>query len=171
VDGSIAGAALAADTAILVADPPTDTRTYSHQAEPSGTIGPTLAVPIPGNGGPAGVLAVSRSPADEPFDDRDQHMIAAFASRAGLALTLATSRRQSEELHLIEDRGYIAEQLREGVISRLFAAGLAVQAVLPRVGNTSAKESLNRHIDEIDGIISDIRKAVFSLRELPPNGP
>ena len=111
------------------------------------------------------MLCISRAPGDEPFDDADQALIGAFASRAELALGLAASRRETEQMHLVDDRAHIAEQLREQVISRLFAAGLSVQSVLPRVANPSARQALSAHIDEIDAIIADIRTAVFSMRE------
>lgn len=165
LDGSIAGAALSAGTAVLSDDPATDPRAAFHGAGASDPLGPTMAVPILGASGRSGVLCVSRRPGDEPFDDADQELIAAFASRAELALGLAESRRQTEEMHLVDDRSYIAEQLREQVISRLFAAGLSVQSILPRVADPSARQALGRHIDEIDAIITEIRTAVFSLRE------
>jgi GAF domain-containing protein len=163
-DDSLAGAALAAGSTILAGDPVTDAPAVLA-AESSGVIGPTLAVPILGTRGPSGVLCISRCPGDEPFDDADQALIGAFASRAELALGLAASRRETEEMQMVDDRARIAEQLREQVISRLFAAGLSVQSVLPRVSNPSARQALSAHIDEIDAIIADIRTAVFSMRD------
>lgn len=162
-DDSLAGMALAAGSAILADDPATGARA-ALAAESADVVGPTLAVPILGTRGPFGVLCISRGPGDEPFDDADQTLIGAFASRAQLALGLAASRRETEEMQLVEDRAHIAEQLREQVISRLFAAGLSVQSVLPRVANPTARQVLSAHIDEIDAIISDIRRAVFSIR-------
>ena len=161
---SIVGMALAAGSAILAGDPATDARA-ALAADAPGLIGPTLAVPILGTRGPSGVLCISRAPGEEPFDDADQALIGAFASRAELALGLAASRRETEQMHMVDDRARIAEQLREQVISRLFAAGLSVQSVLPRVANPSARQALSAHIDEIDAIIADIRTAVFSMRE------
>lgn len=165
VDGSIAGAALSAGSAILVADPTLDPRAAAAVSDLSSGIGPTLAVPISRDDGPLGVLCISRAVSDEAFDDADQQLVGAFANQAALALSLAASRRQAEELHLVEDRDYIAEQLREQVISRLYAAGLSVQAVLPRVSNPAARDVLSKHLDEIDAIIAEFRRAVFSLQE------
>jgi GAF domain-containing protein len=171
MQGSLAGAALSADTAVLVTDMASDPHTATGIGAGPATIGATLAVPIPSSTGPAGVLCLSRPPGEAAFDDADQELVAVFASRAGLALGLAANRRLSEELHLLEDRGHIAEQLREQVISRLYAAGLAVQAILPTVSNPTAKQALNRHIDEVDAIIADIRRAVFGLRDTPNQQP
>lgn len=163
VDGSIAGAALAAGAPILASDPATDARVSAATRPMARQLGPTLAVPILSASEPIGVLCLSRARSDEPFDNADQQLVGAFASRAALALDLAASRRRAEEAHLAEDRGLIAEQLRESVISRLYAAGLSVQAVLPRVPNEAVREVLSNHIDEIDAIITEFRRAVFSL--------
>ncbi len=164
LDGSIAGVALAAATAILIPDAATDPRT-ADRIGPGAGIGPTLAVPIAGEEGPLGVLSVSRGTGSEPFDEADQELLAVFASRAALAMRLAATRRNAEAIDRIEDRGHIADQLREGVISRLYGAGLSVQALLPRVTSAAVRESLLRHIDELDAVIADIRTAVFTLRE------
>lgn len=162
VDGSIAGAALAAAEPVLINDPTADTR-IAERVAASGDVGPTLAVAILAKGEPLGVLEVSRSPDDDPFDAADQDMIAAFARQATLAMTLAADRRYAEEVHLGEERAQIAEQLREHVISRLFAAGLSVQAVAPRT-DRAVQEILDRHIRELDAVITDIRTTVFALQ-------
>lgn len=165
IDGSIAGAALSAGSAVLADNPATDPRLSESMA--SEPLGPVIAVPVNGAAGQSGVLCVSRAPGDEPFDAADQELIAAFASRAELALGLAANRRHIEEMNLVDDRVHIAEQLREQVISRLFTAGLTVQSILPRVPNPIAQQALSRHIDEIDAIIAEVRNAVFAIRSAP----
>jgi GAF domain-containing protein len=167
IDGSIVGTALSTGSAILAESPAEDSILAADMSRGAGPLGPVIAVPILGAAGQSGVLCISRAHGDEPFDDSDKDLIGAFASRAELALGLAANRRQTEELHLADDRGYIAEQLREQVISRLFAAGLAVQSILPRITNPAAQQALGHHIDEIDAIIADIRSAVFSIRNEP----
>ena len=165
IDNSIAGAALLAAEPVLIDDPTTDMR-ITERVAVSGNIGPTLAVPVLGAAGPLGVLEVSRGPGDEPFDAADQELFAAFARQAALAMLVAADRRFAEEVHMVDERGQIAEQLREHVISRLFAAGLSVQAVLPRT-DPIVQETLNRHIHELDAIVTDIRNAVFALQPSP----
>lgn len=163
-EGSIAGVTLSAGSATFVVDPTVSAQTV-FVPEASGLIGPTLAVPILGVNGPSGVLCISREPGGEPFDEADQELIGAFASRAELAFGLAASRRDTEQMQLVEDRAQIPEQLREQVISRLFAAGLSVQSMLPPITNPSIQQALSNHIDEIDAIIGDIRTAVFALSD------
>ena len=121
-----------------------------------------------GDGGIDGVLTVSRHPGDEPFDDLDQDLITAVAAHAGLALQLAQVRCDNEQLHLIEDRAHIAEDLRHRVIQRLFAHGLALQGTASRAADPQTGTAIQTQIDEVDAIIRDVRAAAFSLSPPPP---
>jgi two-component system, NarL family, sensor histidine kinase DevS len=98
----------------------------------------------------------------EPFDKADEELIGVFASRTALAMHLAGTRRDAEELLLVEDRLQAVEQLHETVISRLFVAGVSIQAVLPSVTDARAHQALTNHIDEIDAIIKEIRSRTFA---------
>jgi signal transduction histidine kinase len=113
-----------------------------------------------------GVLAVSRRPGDEPFDDLDRDLITAVAAHAGLVVHLTQVHRDNEQLRLIEDRAQIAEDLRHRVIQRLFGHGLALQATASRAANPQTRTAIETQIDEVDAIIRDIRAAIFTLN--PP---
>jgi signal transduction histidine kinase len=76
---------------------------------------------------------------------------------------LAEARRDSEQLRAAEDRQHIAEDLHHRVIQRLFALGLSLQGMAPRVGSPALSTTLNEKVDEVDAIIRDIRAVVFSL--------
>ncbi len=80
---------------------------------------------------------------------------------------LTEERRISEELNLarervavLEDRDRIARDLHDGVIQRMFAAGLHVQAA---IGRPDQDSRLGNVIDEIDEAIKDIRTTIFTL--------
>jgi two-component system, NarL family, sensor histidine kinase DevS len=167
-DGQITGAAVAARSLVVVPDPGSDPRVPATSEPAVGLIGETIAVPMIGDGGIDGLLAVSRHPGDEPFDDLDQDLITAVAAHAGLALRLAQVRRDNEQLHLIEDRAQIAEDLRHRVIQRLFAHGLALQGTASRAPNPQMRTAIQTQIDEVDAIIRDVRAAIFSLGPPPP---
>ena len=107
----------------------------------------------------------------EPFDTADQASIGVIASRAALTIDLAAAHRDAEQLHLVEDRLRIGERLRETVISRLFTAGLSIQAVLPRVTEAEVHDTLTNHIDELDAIITEIRSTTFPRNEGPAITP
>jgi GAF domain-containing protein len=163
VEGTVTGAAIVAQGPVVIADPGTDPRTPATAELAVGMIGETVAIPMIGGGGTNGVLAVSRRPGDEPFNDLDRDLINAVAAHAGLALHLAQVRRDNEQLRLIEDRAQIAEDLRRRVIQRLFGHGLALQATASRTTNPHTRTAIEDQIGEVDAIIRDIRAAVFSL--------
>ena len=66
-----------------------------------------------------------------PFDADVDPLVTAFADQAPLALDMAARQRVARQLDVYEDRDRIARDLHDHVIQRVFAAGLALQAVLP----------------------------------------
>jgi PAS domain S-box-containing protein len=70
---------------------------------------------------------------------------------------LETSRSR---LALLEDRDRIGRDLHDGVIQRLFAAGLHLQAA---IGRPDRDDRVLQVIDEIDDSIKQIRTAIFTL--------
>lgn len=170
IDGTITGAAIAAQGLVVITDPGTDPRTLTTAEHGDGMIGQTVAAPMIGDGGVNGILAVSRHPGDEPFDDLDSDLITAVAAHVGLALHLTQVRRDNDQLRLVEDRTQIAEDLRHRVIQRLFGHGLALTATATasRAANANARTEIEAQIHEVDAIIRDIRAAIFTLS--PPAG-
>jgi signal transduction histidine kinase len=160
VHGSATGAAIAADDLVVITDART---TETGGREGMGLIGETVAVPIRGEHGTTGVLLASRHPGEGGFNPLDREMICAMAAHAGLAAELAEVRRDNEQLHLIEDRAEIAEDLRHRVIQRLFALGLALQGAASRTTKPEIRGLIETQIDEVDAIIREIRAAVFAL--------
>lgn len=167
VDGTVTGAAIATRALVVVADPGNDPPPSATADRAAGPIGETIAVPLIGESGINGVLTVSRRPGDEPFDDLDRSLITAVTAHAGLALHLAEVRRDNEQLHLMEDRAQIAEDLRHRVIQRLFGHGLALQGTASRATNPQIRTAIQTQIDEVDAIIRDVRAAIFSLNPPP----
>ena len=85
-------------------------------------------------------------------------------------MQLSQVRRDNEQLHLLEDRQQIAEDLRQHVIHRLFSHGLALQGVASRATNPQVRAAIQTQVDEVDAIIRDIRAAAFSLTPTTPGG-
>ena len=167
VAGTVSGAAIAARDLVVIADPASDPRTVAAADHAVGLIGETMTVPMIGDGGVNGVLTVSRRPGDEPFDDLDRSLITAVTAHAGLALQLAKGRRDTEQMHLLEDRAQIGEDLRQRVIQRLFGHGLALQSTASRAADPKIRTAIQTQIDEVDAIIRDVRAAIFSLNSAP----
>ena len=88
----------------------------------------------------------------------------AFADQASVALDMAARQRLARQLDVYEDRDRIARDLHDHVIQRVFAAGLALQAVLPRVGDAEARSRVGSVVRQLDDTVRDIRTTIFDLQ-------
>lgn len=121
-----------------------------------------VAVPLMMSPTDRGALVVVRD-ADRPGLTADHLTLASeLAEQVGraLVLTRASEGHQRNELQL--ERSRIARDLHDSVIQRLYATGLAMQA-LGRADSARASD-LDCHIGEIDAAITDIRTAIFALQ-------
>ena len=76
--------------------------------------------------------------------------------------------REAEQVMAIaDDRERIARDLHDTVIQRLFASGLALQAITNRADPTLSPR-LDAVVDDLDQTIRDIRSAIFSLQASGP---
>ena len=89
--------------------------------------------------------------------------MAAFADQAALAWQLASTQRQMRELDVLTDRDRIARDLHDHVIQRLFAVGLALQGTIPRARSPEVQQRLMDCVDDLQGVIQEIRTAIFDL--------
>ena len=99
-----------------------------------------------------------------PFAESVPPLVTAFADQAALALDKAARQRLARQLDVYEDRDRIARDLHDLVIQRVFAAGLALQSVLPRVGEAEARRRIQGVIGQLDGTVRDIRTTIFDLQ-------
>ncbi len=65
---------------------------------------------------------------------------------------------------MAEDHERIASDLHDTVIQRLFALGLDLQSLTPRLEDDISGRRVSAAVDIIDDIISDIRGTIFGLR-------
>lgn len=126
-------------------------------------VGPALLLPLRATGTVAGVVVVLGNEGLGFFTNDQLEMMAAFADQAALALQLATSQRQMRELDVLTDRDRIARDLHDHVIQRLFAVGLSLQAAVPRTREPEVQQRLSGAIDDLQGVIQDIRTTIFDL--------
>ena len=75
-------------------------------------------------------------------------------------------------LRLAQDRDQIATGMNDIVVSRLFAAGLALEAVAGPIGDHRAAGKVQEAISELDLAVRDLRDMVFDHHrpDLPAAG-
>ncbi|MGA2531072.1 MAG: PAS domain S-box protein [Acidimicrobiales bacterium] len=122
--------------------------------------GPTLGIPILAVGAAAASLTFVRSRGASVFSQSDRLFAEAVAAQAALAFEFDRSRRDREEMMLIEDRERIARDLHDNVIQQLFALGLSLQATQQSATGSTA-ERLDGAVDVLDGVIREIRNTIF----------
>ncbi|MCV7209951.1 GAF domain-containing sensor histidine kinase [Mycolicibacterium canariasense] len=131
--------------------------------EVAGSAGPALVLPLRTTETVAGVVITQREAGAAPFTEDDLSMAAAFTDQAALAWQLATTQRRMHELDVLTDRDRIARDLHDHVIQRLFAAGLALQGAIPRIRPADAAQRVEKCVDDLQDVISEIRTAIFDL--------
>lgn len=137
-----------------------------HVERPGGIlddVGPVLALPLRTTDTVAGVVIAARRVGAVPFTDVHLDAMATFADQAALAWQLATTQRQMRELDILTDRDRIARDLHDHVIQRLFAIGLGMQGTIARIRSTEIQHRLSDSIDDLQGVIQEIRTAIFDL--------
>src|SRR5262249_10756570 len=136
-----------------------------------GASGPALVLPLRLTETVAGVLVGLRRGGEQLFTDQQLDMMAAFADQAALAWQLATSQRQMRELDVLTDRDRIARDLHDHVIQRLFAVGLSLQGTVPRARDSEVQQRLSEAVDDLQGIIQEIRTTCSDLHGASRGSP
>ncbi|MBV8928176.1 MAG: GAF domain-containing sensor histidine kinase [Mycobacteriaceae bacterium] len=132
-----------------------------------GTSGPALVLPLRTTSTVAGVLVAVGRADGHPFGEDQLTMMAAFADQAAVAWQLATTQRRVRELDVLADRDRIARDLHDHVIQRLFAVGLALQGTIPRSVRPEVQQRISACVDDLQGVIQEIRTAIFDLHGAP----
>ena len=130
--------------------------------------GPALVLPLRTTDSVAGVLVALRRDGARTFGDEQLDMMAAFTDQAVLAWQLGSSQRWTRELNILADRDRIAHELHHHVIQQIFAVELALQGTIPRARSTEVQQRLSGSIDDLQGVIQEIRTAIFDLHGTPP---
>jgi len=122
-----------------------------------------LGVPVLVHGEVFGNLYLCEKRSAPEFTADDEASAIALAVVAGVAIDNARLHGRLQELVVLEDRERIARDLHDKVIQRLFATGMSLQALGPRVGDDEAAHRLDEAIDELDLTIREIRNTIFAL--------
>ena len=130
---------------------------------PVGEWGPCIAIPLRGTHAQNAVVIACRRAGAEPFDDSVLPLVTAFADQATASLDMAARQLLSHQLDVYADRDRIARDLHDHVIQRVFASGLALQAVLPRIPDAQVRERISFVVAQLDETVRDIRTTIFDL--------
>lgn len=131
-------------------------------------VGPALVLPLRTTDTVVGVLVAVRRDGAKTFSDEQLDMMAAFTDQAALAWQLGSTQRRARELDILADRDRIAHDLQDHVIRGIFAVELDLQGTIPRARSTEVQKRLSGSIDDLQGVIREIRTAIFDLGAAPP---
>lgn len=128
-----------------------------------GMAGPALVAPLRSRARLWGAAVLVRAPDRSRFSDAEIESIGDFASRASIALELASAREEQQRAHIADDRRRIARDLHDHVIQQLFGTGLTLQAIAGRMGPGRESDGLHESVGRLDDAISQIRTVIFAL--------
>ena len=163
VGGSLAGAVLSSRQPAMVSDAGTDARANQESVR-VGKLGPMLVVPLVAAEQPYGTLSLANHPGGREFDEQDLRLVQLFAAQASVALEYARIREELQRLAIMEDRERIGRELHDGAIQALFAVGMGLQAASAMSTDTGLKHRLETAVNQVDGVIRDLRNYIFGLR-------
>jgi signal transduction histidine kinase len=127
-----------------------------------------LGAPVLVKGRTVGNLYLSDRLDGEPFTVGDEHLVEMFAVHAGIAIDNARLHDQVQRLAVVEERERIGKDLHDGIIQSIYAVGLALEDVPELVededGRADAVARVDRAIDALNLVISDIRSYILRLR-------
>ena len=126
--------------------------------------GPSMGVPLRGGHAENTVVILGRRAGAPAFDESMAPLISTFADQATVALEKAAQQQVARQLAVYEDRDRIARDLHDLVIQRVFAAGLALQSLLPRVGDADIRRRVEGVVQQLDDTVRDIRTTIFDLQ-------
>jgi signal transduction histidine kinase len=160
---SLSAQVLATGEAVSVAEFSQDERA-TPAARAAMSLGPATVFPLGGSGNVRGVLTVGRRPGSMPLAPAAAEMVESFAAQAGIALELAETRRDAEQVTVLLDRERIARDLHDLVVQRLYATGMSLQGAMPLIARPEASNRVSRAVDALDETIREIRTAIFALQ-------
>lgn len=127
-------------------------------------MGSFLGVPIHARSHVFGNLYLCEKVGGGEFTSRDEALIVALATTAGVAIENARLQDRLGEVRVLEDRERIARDLHDTVIQRMFASGLRLQGLAARETDPEVVNRLQEVIDDLDETVRDIRTTIFELQ-------
>ncbi|GAA4545483.1 sensor histidine kinase [Amycolatopsis samaneae] len=170
--GLVLGSSIAVGTTVLgevvstgqpLLIPDIDAALPGDPEPPAAGFGPAAAVPLVSAAGVGGVLIAVRDKGAAGFKPEQVPMLSSFADQAAVALEFADNQRNQRLLDVLADRDRIAQDLHDHVIQRLFATGMSLQSILPRVTDDHARARVTTAVEQLDQTVREIRTSIFDL--------
>ena len=118
--------------------------------------------------GQVALLLVTRPQSADHFSTAERDAVKLFGDQATAALAQLASQRNARLVELLRQRDAIAREMNDQVVSRLFAAGLALQGIASRIPDDELRARLADETNRLDGIITTIRTSIFAAEPAPP---
>jgi signal transduction histidine kinase len=125
-----------------------------------------ICAPLPGKAGCLGALIVGNRRRTQ-FSEHDAELLEAFANWAAVAIETSQLYEKLESLARLEERDRIGMDLHDGVIQSIYAVGLRLEDASERLATEPSarlRPLLERAMDDLTGVIKDIRSYIFDLR-------
>ncbi|MFD5247676.1 GAF domain-containing protein [Amycolatopsis sp. NPDC058340] len=135
-----------------------------QQAEPVlEGLGPAAVIPLNSTSGVGGVLVAGRDKGSPQYKADQLPMLSSFADQAAVALEFGEKQRNQRLLDVLADRDRIAQDLHDHVIQRMFATGMSLQSIVPRVPDVFARDRVTQAVEQLDRTVREIRTSIFDL--------
>jgi signal transduction histidine kinase len=162
IEESLSGQTMLSRTSLHVSDATANANAYQPICE-LGDLGGSLFLPLSRGLEPFGTLLVARRHGRADFADEDLELLRLFTGHVAVAVEFCRGQEELHRLAHIEESERIGRELHDTVIQRLFAVGLQLQDAASRMP-PDAFEQLATVMDQLDGIVRDIRTTVLTPR-------
>lgn len=131
-----------------------------------------LGVPVVWKGRTIGNLYLTDKIGRASFSEDDEDVLRIFAAHAAVAVENMRLQDELRALAVLEERERIGMDLHDGIIQSIYAVGLALEAVADDVPQhpDRARRDLDAAIEQLNGIIRDVRSYIFELRPTQLSG-
>jgi signal transduction histidine kinase len=126
-------------------------------------LGPLAAVPLVAGGQCTGALLIGRAPDAWRFSGDEIRAVTPFADQAALAVELARGEAHRRRAACAEDAARAAYDLHDAVIQQLFAIGLQLDGMAPRLPGAEQSQ-LARIGTDVFATIGELRTGLVEAR-------